>query len=123
VFEVEVEVAGWSRGAVAEAKAVSATVRCVPAIRFGDFEWDEAKAAANLRKHAVSLEEASEVFDDPQALDQPDARHAERFIITGMSSRARLLFVVYAERRGAIIRIISARRATRHERKRYAEER
>jgi uncharacterized protein len=96
----------------------------VAAVRFGDFEWDDAKAAANLRKHAVSFEEAAKVFDDPYALDQPDARHSGRFVITGVSgvsSRARLLFVVYAQRRGVLVRIISARRATRHESESYEE--
>jgi uncharacterized DUF497 family protein len=93
----------------------------VSTVRFGDFEWDAAKAAGNLSKHAVSFVEASEVFDDAAALDQPDALHRDRFVVLGHSLRARLLFVVYCERRGARIRIISARPATRHERKSYED--
>jgi hypothetical protein len=95
----------------------------VARVRFGDFEWDSAKAAANLRKHAVRFEEASEVFDDPQALDQPDAAHPDRFNIMGHSARPHLLFVVYAVRSSESIRIVSARPATRHERKAYETER
>ena len=89
---------------------------------FGDFEWNAAKAASNVRKHRVSFVEATEVFDDLHALDQPSVTVAERFVIVGHSSRARLLFGVYAERRGVSVRIISARRASRHERKAYEEE-
>jgi uncharacterized DUF497 family protein len=90
--------------------------------RFGDFEWDAAKATANLRKHGVSFVEATEVFEDPHALDQPDATDPDRYVIVGLSLRARVLFVVYCERVGATIRIISARPATRHERSAYEEE-
>jgi uncharacterized DUF497 family protein len=93
----------------------------VATFRFGDFEWDAEKAVANLRKHGVSFEEASEAFDDPHALDQPDTRHADRFVLIGCSHRARLLFVVYCEAVGAVIRIISARRPTRHERQAYED--
>jgi uncharacterized DUF497 family protein len=95
----------------------------VARVRFGDFEWDSAKAAANLRKHDVRFEEASEVFDDPRALDQPDAAHPDRFNVMAHSARPRLLFVVYAVRSSESIRIISARPATRHERKAYETER
>ena len=72
------------------------------------FEWDDAKAAANLRKHRVSFEEAAEVFNDPNALQDYDPEHSgaeERFFIIGLSSR-RLLYVVYAERAGDVVRII-----------------
>ena len=85
------------------------------------FEWDDAKAAANLRKHRVGFDEAAEVFDDPNAFDDYDPAHSDeeaRFVIIGLSSR-RLLYVVYAERAGDVVRIISARRASELERKNY----
>jgi uncharacterized DUF497 family protein len=85
------------------------------------FEWDDAKAAANLRRHRVSFEEATEVFYDPNAFDDCDLAHSDeeaRFFIIGLSSR-RLLYVVYAERAGDVLRVISARRADRLERKMY----
>jgi uncharacterized DUF497 family protein len=88
------------------------------------FEWDDAKAAANLRKHRVSFDEAAEVFDDPDAFGDYDAEHSDeepRFFIIGLSSR-RLLYVVYVERSGDVVRIISARRANKLERKIYERE-
>jgi uncharacterized DUF497 family protein len=90
------------------------------------FEWDDAKAAANLRKHRVSFDEAAEVFYDPNALADYDLTHSDeeaRFFIVGLSSRRRLLYVVYTERTGDVLRIISARRADRLERKHYERER
>jgi len=89
--------------------------------RLGEFEWDIAKAASNARKHGVAFEEAITVFRDPLALHEVDTRHVNRFVLVGASSKARLLFVVYAERHGATTRIISARRATPHERKTYED--
>ena len=89
------------------------------------FEWDDAKAAANLRKHRVSFEEATEVFDDPHAFDAYDSEHSDeeaRFFIIGLSSR-RMLYVVYAERTGDVVRVISARRANQLQRKIYERER
>jgi uncharacterized DUF497 family protein len=87
------------------------------------FTWDERKASTNLRKHRVSFREATSVFDDQDALVQRDLAHEDRLVILGMSSRARVLFVVYVEIEAAdIIRIISARKATPHERKAYASE-
>jgi uncharacterized DUF497 family protein len=89
------------------------------------FEWDRDKAAANLRKHGVSFDEATTVFYDPLAatFDDPDHSHGERRLITvGYPRQGRLLVVCHAERRGAI-RIISARRATPHERKRHEKAR
>jgi len=89
------------------------------------FEWDDAKAAANLRKHRVSFEEAAEVFYDPYAFDDYDSEHSDeeaRFFIIGLSSR-RMLYVVYAETSGDVMRIISARRASKLERKIYERER
>ena len=87
------------------------------------FEWDEHKAHQNLQKHAISFEEAATVFGDPLSLTIPDPLHSEledRFVIVGESIRQRLLVVVHTER-GNHIRIISARLATRRERKTYEE--
>lgn len=90
------------------------------------FEWDPAKAAANLRKHKVSFMEAQSVFYDDFAIQFFDDGHShdeERFIMLGMSSIARLLVVVHCERsRGQIVRIISARRATRSEATHYHQD-
>jgi len=86
------------------------------------FEWDAAKAASNRRKHGVTFDEARTVFADPLTLIAPDARHADRFHIVGVSSRKRVLFVVYAEKEDdETIRIISARRAAPSERQAYEE--
>jgi uncharacterized DUF497 family protein len=85
------------------------------------FEWNENKAKSNLTKHAVSFEEASTVFGDPQSLTIPDPAHShmeDRLIIIGNSFLRKLLIVVHTER-GDNIRIISARRASRRERKSY----
>ena len=87
------------------------------------FEWDKDKARKNLKKHGVSFEEASTVFGDPLALTIPDLLHSEeedRSITLGQSHRRRLV-VVAATDRGDKIRIISARVATRRERKDYEE--
>jgi hypothetical protein len=83
------------------------------------FVWDPRKAAANLKKHGVSFEEASTAFDDPLGAYFPDRLHADRFIVIGYSRRQRLLYVVHAEVKGDTIRIISARKATKHEKARY----
>ena len=83
------------------------------------FEWDPAKAKANVRKHGVSFEEARSVFFDELAVQFFDEEHAAeeaRFLMLGMSSEARLLLVCHWERSaGSVIRIISARRATKRE--------
>ena len=83
------------------------------------FDWDPSKAAANLKKHQVSFDEAKTVFFDDFAVQFFDEEHSdaeERFIILGMSSNARLLVVCHCERAGGeVIRIISARKATRGE--------
>ena len=87
------------------------------------FEWDEAKAATNFGKHRVSFEEAASVFEDPLAytFDDPDHSAGERRMLTfGYSRAGHLLAVVHAER-GRSIRVISARRATRHERGIYEQ--
>jgi hypothetical protein len=87
------------------------------------FEWHGRKAARNRAKHGVTFEEASTVFGDPLAVTIDDPLHAEdeaRWIILGESRRRRMLVVVFSER-GERIRLISARVATRRERKDYEE--
>ena len=87
------------------------------------FEWDNRKAAANLRKHGVSFEEARSVFFDEQArlIDDPDhSEEEDRFVLLGLSGALRLLLICHCYRsEGEVIRIISARRATRAEAKFY----
>lgn len=78
------------------------------------FEWDDQKAASNIDKHGVTFGEATEVFYDPNVLEGNDAGHSHseaRFVIIGYSA-SRMLFVVFAERHGDVIRIISARPST-----------
>jgi hypothetical protein len=84
------------------------------------FQFDPAKAASNLKKHGVSFADAEGVFYDPLAIHQldPDSADEERFVAIGMGSAGIILVVVYALRREEI-RLISARRATRHEVKSY----
>ena len=87
------------------------------------FEWDDNKAKSNAAKHGVSFEEASTVFGDPLSLTISDPTHSQsedRFIILGHSHKQRLLVVVHTDR-GDRIRLISARRASKHERKSYEE--
>ncbi|NJS36148.1 MAG: BrnT family toxin [Brachymonas sp.] len=87
------------------------------------FEWDEAKAASNLQKHAVSFEEAATVFEDALSVCFPDPEHSDaedRLILVGYSVQERLLFVSHREL-SQNIRIISARLATPFERKRHEE--
>ena len=87
------------------------------------FEWDETKAAANVRKHRIPFEEAASIFEDPLAYTFGDPDHSlgeHRLLTFGLSSLGRLLVVAHAER-GRAIRIISARRANRHERGIYEQ--
>lgn len=87
------------------------------------YEWDPAKAAANLRKHGISFAEAASVFLDPMALTFEDPDHSDqedREITIGVSGKQRVLFVSHAARRDRI-RIISVRKATRKEQRQYAE--
>ena len=90
------------------------------------FEWDENKNHTNKTKHGVSFEEATSVFYDENALVISDPEHSaeeERFIILGMSSRANLLIVCHCYREAdMVIRIISARKATKNEEKAYQGE-
>jgi len=85
------------------------------------FAWDPRKAAANRRKHGVTFEEAVTCFADPLALLLEDRAYPERLVLIGTSSSERLIFTVYAEVQQDFVRIISARRATRPERRRYEE--
>lgn len=84
------------------------------------FQFDPAKAAGNLKKHGVSFADAEGVFYDPLAIHQldPDSEDEERFTAVGVGSAGTILVVVYTFR-GEDIRLISARRATRHEVKSY----
>lgn len=83
------------------------------------FEWDLPKATTNLKKHQVSFDEAKSVFYDEFAVQFFDEEHSsseERFLMLGMSSNSRLLLVCHCERKhGEVIRIISARKATKRE--------
>ncbi|MEE8513868.1 MAG: BrnT family toxin [Gammaproteobacteria bacterium] len=88
-----------------------------------NFEWDPEKAEANLRKHGVSLAETVTAVGDPLSMNMLDPDHSEgehRFIVLGKSVRYRLLVVSYTDRPPRT-RIISARLATRHERRQYEE--
>ncbi|MBF2004032.1 MAG: BrnT family toxin [Chlorogloeopsis fritschii C42_A2020_084] len=88
-----------------------------------EFEWDQSKAAANLKKHGVSFEEAKTVFANPLAVIFDDEAHSideQREIIIGHSQRNRLLLIAFTERSGNV-RIISARLATRQEREDYEQ--
>jgi uncharacterized protein len=84
------------------------------------YQYDPAKAAANVRKHGVSFADAEGVFNDPLALmiEDPDAPGERRYIAIGLGNLGELLVVVYSER-AEEYRMISARRATRKERKAY----
>ncbi len=87
------------------------------------FEWDQAKADQNVRKHGVTFEEASTVLGDPLALlmlDPDHSRSEERYLVLGTSSRQRLLVVSFVER-APRTRLISPRPATPRERRRYEE--
>ena len=83
--------------------------------------WDGDKADRNAQKHGVTFEEAATVFSDPLALIIDDESRPENARIIGESLAARILLVVFIERDRDVVRLISARRATRHERRRYEE--
>ena len=89
------------------------------------FEWDKNKNLANIKKHKISFEEAKSVFFDENARVISDPEHSEteeRFIILGISNKLKLLIVVHTYRKNdEIIRIISARKATKSESKYYLE--
>ncbi|BAY63240.1 hypothetical protein NIES22_33260 [Calothrix brevissima NIES-22] len=85
------------------------------------YQWDRDKAAANLRKHGVDFADAVSVFSDDLAITITDERfEEERFITIGLDAFGRVLVVVYTWRNNEI-RLISARKATRHEQKQYEE--
>ena len=86
------------------------------------FEWDPEKAAQNILDHAVSFEEAMTAFGDPLSLTVFDHDHSDyedRYVLLGATERSRLVVVVHTQR-GDNLRIISARLATRQERRAYA---
>ncbi|MHB8921625.1 MAG: BrnT family toxin [Halothiobacillus sp.] len=89
------------------------------------FEWDTAKATSNEKKHGVSFEEAQSVFYDEfavQFFDEDNSASEDRFLMLGFSDEARLLIVCHCERgQGKIVRIISARKATKNESNYYQE--
>jgi len=89
------------------------------------FEWDPRKAAANLRKHGIAFSEAQTAFTDEHGLLIDDPEHSadeDRFILLGLSATSRLLVVVHCYRANdLVIRIISARKADRLERRQYEE--
>jgi uncharacterized DUF497 family protein len=88
-----------------------------------NFEWDPGKARQNRRKHRISFQEAATVFGDPLAVTYPDPDHStseQRFITVGMSSAGQVLIVAHVDR-SENIRIVSARKTTKRERKQYEE--
>lgn len=88
------------------------------------FEWDPAKAAINLQKHGISFAEAATVFRDTLSVTGPDPDHMrleQRYITFGASSRGRILAVAHTDEDEDLIRIISARLATKTERRIYEE--
>lgn len=85
--------------------------------------WDPRKRVANLKKHGVDFDEAASVFLDPLSTTFPDPDHShgeQRYVTIGLSSRSRILVVAHVDREG-VIRIISARRGTRRERRFHEE--
>jgi uncharacterized DUF497 family protein len=91
------------------------------------FEWDDRKARANRAKHDISFEEAITAFDDPFALVAMDTRHStpneERTWLIGAADVGVLVIIYTIREAGEVLRIISARRASRRERRRYEEAR
>ncbi|MFI5397973.1 MAG: BrnT family toxin [Candidatus Binatia bacterium] len=88
-----------------------------------EFEWDPIKAAANLRDHGISFEEATTVFADPLAMLLTDPDHSvdeERYVLLGESTQRNLLVIAFADRPPRT-RLSSAREATPHERRQYEE--
>jgi len=87
------------------------------------FEWDPGKAASNRKKHGVDLADAVGVFEDELAItvEDQDAEGERRFITIGMDFTLKILVVIHASRVADVIRIISARKATKNERQTYEE--
>ncbi len=96
---------------------------CTYTVHMIRFEWGSAKAASNIKKHGVTFEEAKSVFFDEFALqfydDDNSQLEEDRFLMLGTSNESRVLLICYCERYGPNIRIISARKATKSERKYY----
>jgi len=89
-----------------------------------EFEWDKVKAGSNEKKHGVSFSEAATVFGDPLEMTIEDPEHSSgeyRFLSIGRSSAGNLLVVSFTEREQNLIRIISARKATKKELKYYEQ--
>ena len=91
-----------------------------------EFEWDSIKSKSNQKKHGISFEEAKTVFDDDFAVqfyDEENSAQEDRFLMLGFSSKSNLLMICHCERSsGELVRIISARKATKRERKFYSGE-
>jgi uncharacterized DUF497 family protein len=88
-----------------------------------EFEWNPDKAARNLEKHGISFQEAATVFNDPLSVTFPDPDHSigeSRYVIIGVSRFGQLLVVAHTDR-GEKVRIISARKTTRQERRFYEQ--
>ena len=88
------------------------------------FEWDAEKAKINLQRHAISFEETELAFDDENLVDALDESHSKdelRFNLIGLTEKG-LLFVVYTDRNDGVIRLISARKATKFEEEIYVQE-
>jgi uncharacterized protein len=85
-------------------------------------EWDPQKVASNMRKHGVSFHEAVTCFADPSGLLLEDEVHPDRLALIGVSEKSRVLYTVFAEVADDVVRIITARKATTRERRRYEEE-
>jgi uncharacterized protein len=88
------------------------------------FDWDENKNLSNYRKHGVWFEEAQTIWADEYAIEFYDSEHSsveDRYIRIGHSTSSALLLVIFCERNGDTIRIVSARKATSKERKEYEE--
>jgi uncharacterized protein len=91
----------------------------VAKVVFGDFEWDSAKAELNAQKHGISFEEATSAVTDPYSVDAPDFEDPMRVVIIGMSTALRVLFVVVCESNGTRLRIITARHASKEQKRVY----
>jgi hypothetical protein len=88
-----------------------------------EFEWNPSKAELNIEKHGVSFQEAATIFNDPLSITFPDPDHSigeNRYVIIGVSQFGQLLVVAHTDR-GEKVRIISARKVTRQERRFYEE--